>query len=149
MTSNSAKFPKFLKLRTSDNQVMEVSGQILNESLVIRELFKENNDNPTEVEIPVDYSQLKKVVKTLEVCDLNKPFVMFTDSPAKLIKFAAENMQVLKFMTSLPGTDAAEIFTTSTTLFIPRLIMVFTAFMMELEDGIGLKGMRERFGLNP
>uniref|UniRef100_A0A7E4W9E6 Skp1_POZ domain-containing protein n=1 Tax=Panagrellus redivivus TaxID=6233 RepID=A0A7E4W9E6_PANRE len=77
MAAIVANLPETFKIRTVDDQVLEVTGKLINESAVIKQIYESKKDsNDTEITVPVNYSDLKTAMNVLELCDLNTPHVL-------------------------------------------------------------------------
>uniref|UniRef100_A0A7E4ZUY7 Skp1 domain-containing protein n=1 Tax=Panagrellus redivivus TaxID=6233 RepID=A0A7E4ZUY7_PANRE len=147
MASNIANLPKSLKIRTSDNEVVEVTGKLINESLVIKELFEKNgNGDANEMTIQVKSAELKNAVKVLELCDLETPPVSISDFRDRET-FESTNLQALEFLKSIPGDEMVALCNLSCTLEVARLRDLCAASFARIVGDSTVEGIRELFGL--
>uniref|UniRef100_A0A7E4VG12 Skp1 domain-containing protein n=1 Tax=Panagrellus redivivus TaxID=6233 RepID=A0A7E4VG12_PANRE len=147
MASIIANLPETLKIRTSENEVVEVTGKLINESLVIKELFDKNGDiKSDEITIEVKSKELKNAVKVLELCDLEKPHVSMSGY-LDLATLKGANLEALEFLNSIPGDDMAALCNLSFTLELARLSDLCLATIAGFIAGKNVIEIREAFGL--
>uniref|UniRef100_A0A7E4VDX9 Skp1 domain-containing protein n=1 Tax=Panagrellus redivivus TaxID=6233 RepID=A0A7E4VDX9_PANRE len=145
MASTIANLPETLKIRTSDNKVIEVTGKLINESYVVKELFEKKDDkNAIEITLPIKSFDLKSAVKALEMCDLETPHVPVTD-PKGSRTLVQTHHNVMEFFESLQG-DMISVSNVADVLECQRLKNLCLAFLAYQMVDLDTRGIRQRFG---
>uniref|UniRef100_A0A7E4W8B5 Skp1_POZ domain-containing protein n=1 Tax=Panagrellus redivivus TaxID=6233 RepID=A0A7E4W8B5_PANRE len=104
MTSSIGNLPETLKIRTLDNQVIEVTGKLINESEALKNAFEMHEDPEVgEMPVPVESSALMMALEFLEFFDLEEPHYPEFEREV----FLEANRPAMKFLAGLPDSDKA------------------------------------------
>uniref|UniRef100_A0A7E4VMW4 Skp1 domain-containing protein n=1 Tax=Panagrellus redivivus TaxID=6233 RepID=A0A7E4VMW4_PANRE len=148
MASPIANLPETLKIRTIDNQVIEVTGKLINESEVLKKAYEmHDNSEVGEIVVSVVSEGLQNTLKLLEFYDLEKPYVP-ASSWSNRKPFMEESKAALEFLKSLPDDEMFAINYVVDGLDCKRLIdccMLF--FLNKVTESNGTKELREMFNL--
>uniref|UniRef100_A0A7E4W7H7 Skp1 domain-containing protein n=1 Tax=Panagrellus redivivus TaxID=6233 RepID=A0A7E4W7H7_PANRE len=147
MAAIVANLPETLKIRTVDDQVLEVTGKLINESAVIKQIYESKKDsNDTEITVPVKYSDLKTVMDVLDLCDLDTPHVLSTSKIDQRL-FIEANQPAMEFLNSVWGEDFLAGIDLAHSLEIQRVVDLLLVHVMNLAKGKNTKEIRQIFGL--
>uniref|UniRef100_A0A7E4W6Z9 Skp1 domain-containing protein n=1 Tax=Panagrellus redivivus TaxID=6233 RepID=A0A7E4W6Z9_PANRE len=148
MAAIVANLPETLKIRTVDAQVLEVTGKLINESAVIKQIYESKKDsNDTEITVSVKYSDLKTAVDVLELCDLETPHVVLKKSKIDQRLFIEANQPAMEFLNSVWGEDFLASVHLAGELEISRLVDLWMVFLVNLAEGKDVKELRQIFKL--
>uniref|UniRef100_A0A7E4W726 BTB domain-containing protein n=1 Tax=Panagrellus redivivus TaxID=6233 RepID=A0A7E4W726_PANRE len=103
MAFSIVNLPQTMKIRTEDNQIMELNGKLFNESVALREAF-EMHDDPevSEIPVPVESADFKNALNLLSFFDLDKPY-----HPELDCRFLQADQPPMKFLHALSDDDKA------------------------------------------
>uniref|UniRef100_A0A7E4VB49 Skp1_POZ domain-containing protein n=1 Tax=Panagrellus redivivus TaxID=6233 RepID=A0A7E4VB49_PANRE len=99
-----ANLPETLKIRTLDNQVVEVTGKLINESKVLKNAFEMNEDPEVgEMIVPFESTALMMALEFLEFFDLDEPHYPDFDRQV----FIEANWPAMKFLAGMSDDNKA------------------------------------------
>uniref|UniRef100_A0A7E4VPB4 SKP1-like protein n=1 Tax=Panagrellus redivivus TaxID=6233 RepID=A0A7E4VPB4_PANRE len=133
MISTIVNLPETLKIRTLDNQVMDVTGKLINESKILKNAFEMHEDPEVgEMLVPAESTALMLALEFLEYFDLDEPHNPDFDRQT----FLEANRPAMKFLAGLPEGDKARMTHVIDYLECDRLIDCVMVYILTNVDKI-------------
>uniref|UniRef100_A0A7E4VFT4 Magnesium transporter n=1 Tax=Panagrellus redivivus TaxID=6233 RepID=A0A7E4VFT4_PANRE len=143
MTTVTPNLPETVMIRTLDNQVMEVTGKLIDESQVANWMYEthRNTGATGAMFLPVQSAHLRHALEALALCDLDTPHVLFDRDEREA--FTQANQPVMDYFHSQPNEAMVGIHSVMDVLSMPRLGDLWIVYFLDLTHQISPEELRE------